>query len=53
MSFEEFCIRNQEYSKTNHDCAAVRALKLLQQDAPDIYEKYARLHFVEEKKKFV
>lgn len=49
MSFEEFCLRNQLYVRTDRDCAAVRALKLLKQDAPDIYEKYAKLKFVEEK----
>ena len=51
MSFEEFCIRNQAYAKSNKDCAAVRALKLLKQDAPGIYNKYAKLKFSEERLK--
>jgi len=45
MSFEEFCLRNQYYAKSDKDCAAVRALKLLEADAPAIYEKYARMKF--------
>ena len=48
MTFEEFCLRNQYYAKTNRDCAAVRALNLLKEDAPHLYEKYAKLRFVEE-----
>ena len=53
MTFEEFCLRNQAYAKTDRDCAAVRALKLLKQDAPDIYEAYAKLRFKEERDKFL
>lgn len=52
MSFEEFCIRNQSYARSDKDCAAVRALKLLKQDAPEIYTKYAKLKFTEERLRF-
>lgn len=53
MTFEEFCIRNQKYATNpDRDCAALRALKLLKQDAPDIYDKYARLKFTEEREKY-
>ena len=48
MSFEEFCIRNQHYANSSKDCAAVRALKLLKRDAPDVYNRYAKLRFREE-----
>ncbi len=52
MTFEEFCIRNQKYaSNPDKDCAALRALKLLKQDGPEIYEKYAKMRFTEEKEK--
>ena len=51
MSFEEFCIRNQNYAKSDRKCSAVRALELLKEDAPDIYAQYAKLRFVEERKK--
>ena len=47
MSFEEFCLRNQRYAKSDRDCAAVRALKLLKQDAPDIYNEYAKMKYSE------
>lgn len=46
MSFEEFCIRNQEYSKSDKPCASMRALNLLKTDAPEIYEKYAACKFM-------
>lgn len=48
MSFEEFCIRNQDYAKTTKHCAALRSLELLKKDAPRIYNKYAKLKFSEE-----
>lgn len=48
MSFEEFCQRNQYYAKTDKPCAALRALNLLKEDAPDLYEKYAKLKFDKE-----
>lgn len=50
MTFEEFCLRNQYYSKSEKECAALRALNLLKKDAPEIYEKYAKLRFNEEKR---
>ncbi len=46
MSFEEFCIRNQEYAKSDRICAPLRALNLLKSDAPDVYEKYARIKYL-------
>ena len=52
MSFEEFCVRNQHYSKTSNDCAPLRALKLLKADAPEVYEQYAKLKYSEVLKKF-
>ena len=48
MTFEEFCLRNQVYAKSDKECAAVRALNLLKKDAPEIYNKYAKLRFKEE-----
>ena len=51
MTFEEFCMRNQFYAKSDKECAAVRALNLLKNDAPELYKKYARLRFEEEIKR--
>ncbi len=46
MSFEEFCIRNQDYAKSDKPCASMRALNLLKTDAPEVYEKYAACKFM-------
>lgn len=46
MSFEEFCIRNQDYAKSDKPCASMRALNLLKEDAPEVYEKYAACKFM-------
>ena len=46
MSFEEFCIRNQDYAKSDKPCASMRALNLLKKDAPEVYEKYATCKFM-------
>lgn len=52
MTFEEFCNRNQFYANSDKDCAAVRALKLLKADAPEIYDRYAKLRFTEVRDEF-
>lgn len=42
-TFREFCIANQDYAKK--ECAAVKAMNKLIQDAPDIAEEYFDLRF--------
>ena len=46
MSFEEFCIRNQNYAKSDKPCASMRALELLKKDAPEVYRKYVSCKFM-------
>ncbi len=46
MSFEEFCVRNQDYVESDRPCASMRALNLLKKDAPEVYDKYATCKFM-------
>ena len=46
MSFEEFCLNQQNFIKSDKICASVRALTLLREAVPDIYEKYAKCKFM-------
>ncbi len=48
LSFKEYCLRNQDYAKTDRACASVRALNLLLDDAPHL-QKYLDLKFLAER----
>lgn len=45
MSFREFCKRNQDYHKTDNECAALRAMKSFEAKYPEIANKYFNLRY--------
>lgn len=45
QSFREFCEANQERAKISSDCAAMRYLKEVERDFPDIAKKYFDLKY--------
>ena len=45
MSFRQFCIRCQEYTKTDNLCAAYKAMTEFEEKHPEIAEKYFDLRY--------
>ena len=46
-SFAEFCIANQEYAKSDKNCASYQAYIDFKRDRPDIAEKYFDMRYDE------
>lgn len=46
MSFRQFCERDQKYHKSSRLCASMRAKALIEQDMPELAEKYFNLKFI-------
>lgn len=47
MSFREFCERDQYYHRSGRICASMKAMRLIEEDAPDLAGKYFNRKFKE------